>query len=144
MIEDDPHQARIILGLARDTGFKVIVATRGATGLSLARQYRPDAISLDIYLPDMLGWTVLNNLKSDPATRHIPVQIITVDEERQSILARGAFPTSSNRRPPKASSRLSSGSRASRPSGPSGCSLSRITTSSDNPSSSCSMIRISS
>ena len=91
VIEDDPHQARIILGLARDTGFKVIVATRGATGLSLARQFRPDAISLDIYLPDMLGWTVLNNLKFDPATRHIPVQIITVDEERQSVLARGAF-----------------------------------------------------
>ncbi|MGZ3414311.1 MAG: response regulator, partial [Isosphaeraceae bacterium] len=91
VIEDDPHQARIILGQARDTGFKVIVATRGATGLSLARQFRPDAISLDIYLPDMLGWTVLNNLKFDPATRHIPVQIITVDEERQSGLARGAF-----------------------------------------------------
>ena len=103
VIEDDPHQARIILGLARDKGFKVLVATRGATGLSLARQYRPDAISLDIYLPDMLGWTVLNNLKFDPATRHIPVQIITVDEERQSILARGRSPTSSSRRQPRAS-----------------------------------------
>ena len=91
VIEDDPHQARILLGLARDRGFKVIVATRGTTGLSLARQFRPDAISLDIYLPDMLGWTVLNNLKSDPTMRHIPVQIFTVDEERQSALAHGAF-----------------------------------------------------
>jgi CheY-like chemotaxis protein len=91
IIEDDPHQARIILGLARDTGFRGIVATRGATGLSLARQFRPDAICLDIYLPDMLGWTVLNNLKFDPFTRHIPVQIFSVDEERQSGLARGAF-----------------------------------------------------
>ncbi len=91
MIEDDPHQARILLGLARDRGFKVIVATRGATGLTLARQFRPDVISLDIYLPDMLGWTVLNNLKSDPSMRHIPVQICTVDEERQSALAHGAF-----------------------------------------------------
>ena len=91
VIEDDPHQARILLGLARDRGFKVIVATRGAMGLSLARQFHPDAISLDIYLPDMLGWTVLNNLKSDPAMRHIPVQIITVDDERQSALAHGAF-----------------------------------------------------
>jgi CheY-like chemotaxis protein len=90
-IEDDPHYARILLGLARDQGFKVIVATRGATGLALARQFRPDAISLDIYLPDMLGWTALNNLKSDPAMRHIPVQIFTVDEERQSALAHGAF-----------------------------------------------------
>jgi HAMP domain-containing protein/CheY-like chemotaxis protein/signal transduction histidine kinase len=91
VIEDDAHYARILLGLARDRGFKVIVATTGATGLSLARQFRPDAISLDIYLPDMLGWTVLNNLKFDPAMRHIPVQIFTVDEERQSALARGAF-----------------------------------------------------
>src|SRR4029077_2977182 len=91
VIEDDPHQARIVLGLARDRGFKVVVGTRGATGLSLARQYRPDAISLDIYLPDMLGWTVLNNLKSDPAMRHIPVQIITADDQRQSALAHGAF-----------------------------------------------------
>jgi CheY-like chemotaxis protein len=91
VIEDDPHYARILLGLARDRGFKVLVATRGATGLALARQFRPDAISLDIYLPDMLGWTVLNNLKFDPAMRHIPVQIFTVDEERQSALAHGAF-----------------------------------------------------
>jgi HAMP domain-containing protein/CheY-like chemotaxis protein len=91
VIEDDPHYARILLGLARDRGFKVIVATRGATGLSLARQYRPDAISLDIYLPDMLGWTVLNNLKFDASMRHIPVQIFTIDEERQSALAHGAF-----------------------------------------------------
>ena len=91
VIEDDPHHARILQGLARDRGFKVIVATRGATGLSLARQFHPDAISLDIYLPDMLGWTVLSSLKFDPATRHIPVQIITMDEERQSALARGAF-----------------------------------------------------
>ncbi len=91
VIEDDAHYARILLGLARDRGFKVIVATRGATGLSLARQFVPDAISLDIYLPDMLGWTVLNNLKSDPAMRHIPVQIFTIDEERQSALSHGAF-----------------------------------------------------
>ena len=64
IIEDDPHYARILLGLARDKGFKGIVATRGATGLSLARQFQPDAISLDIFLPDMLGWTVLNNSSS--------------------------------------------------------------------------------
>ena len=59
--------------------------------LSLARQYRPTAISLDIFLPDMLGWTVLNQLKLDPATRHIPVQIVTLEEERQHGLAHGAF-----------------------------------------------------
>ena len=91
IIEDDPHYARIVLGLARDRGFKGIVANKGATGLALARQYFPTAISLDIFLPDMLGWTVLNNLKLDPATRHIPVQIVTLDEERQHGLSHGAF-----------------------------------------------------
>jgi CheY-like chemotaxis protein len=91
IIEDDPHYARILLGLARDRGFKGIVAMKGAMGLSLARQYRPAAISLDIFLPDMLGWTVLNQLKLDPATRHIPVQIVTLEEERQHGLAHGAF-----------------------------------------------------
>jgi HAMP domain-containing protein/signal transduction histidine kinase/DNA-binding response OmpR family regulator len=91
IIEDDPHFARILLGLAREKGFKGIVATKGAMGLSLARQFRPAAISLDIFLPDMLGWTVLNQLKLDPATRHIPVQILTLVEERQHGLAHGAF-----------------------------------------------------
>jgi HAMP domain-containing protein/signal transduction histidine kinase/DNA-binding response OmpR family regulator len=91
IIEDDPHYARILLGLARDKGFKGIVAMKGALGLSLARQFRPAAISLDIFLPDMLGWTVLNQLKLDPATRHIPVQVVTLEEERQHGLAHGAF-----------------------------------------------------
>jgi HAMP domain-containing protein/signal transduction histidine kinase/CheY-like chemotaxis protein len=91
IIEDDPHYARILLGLARDKGFKAIVATRGAVGLSLAREFKPTAISLDIFLPDMLGWTVLNNLKLDPTTRHIPVQVITCEEERQHGLSHGAF-----------------------------------------------------
>ena len=91
IVEDDPHYARILLGLARDHGFKGIVANKGTHGLALARQFRPSAISLDIFLPDMLGWTVLNQLKLDPATRHIPVQIVTLEEERQHGLARGAF-----------------------------------------------------
>jgi HAMP domain-containing protein/signal transduction histidine kinase/CheY-like chemotaxis protein len=91
IIEDDPHYARILLGLARDKGFKVIVTGKGAIGISLARQFRPTAISLDIFLPDLLGWTVLNQLKLDPTTRHIPVQIITLEEERQHGLAHGAF-----------------------------------------------------
>ena len=91
VIEDDPHYARILLGLARDKGFKGLVATKGALGLALARQYRPAAISLDIFLPDMLGWTVLNQLKLDPSTRHIPVQIVSLEEERQHGLSHGAF-----------------------------------------------------
>jgi HAMP domain-containing protein/signal transduction histidine kinase/DNA-binding response OmpR family regulator len=91
IVEDDPHYARILLALGRDKGFKGIVAMKGALGLSLARQFRPSAISLDIFLPDMLGWTVLNQLKLDPTLRHIPVQIVTLEEERQHGLAHGAF-----------------------------------------------------
>ncbi len=91
IIEDDPHYARVLLGLARDKGFKGLVATRGNLGLDLAREYRPAAITLDIFLPDMLGWTVLNNLKRDAATRHIPVQIISLEEEQRHGLAHGAF-----------------------------------------------------
>ena len=82
----------MLLGLARDKGFKGIVANRGAGGASRWRkQYLPTAITLDVFLPDMLGWTVLNNLKLDPATRHIPVQMLSVEEERQHGLSHGAF-----------------------------------------------------
>ncbi|HEV2694669.1 MAG TPA: response regulator, partial [Verrucomicrobiae bacterium] len=91
IVEDDPHYARVLVGLARDNGFKAISATRGHTAIALARQFLPTAITLDIFLPDMLGWTVLNNLKLDPATRHIPVQIISIEEERQHGLSHGAF-----------------------------------------------------
>ncbi len=67
------------------------MAGRGIDALALAREYQPNAVSLDIFLPDMLGWTVLSQLKQDPATRHIPVQILTLDEDRRHGLARGAF-----------------------------------------------------
>jgi CheY-like chemotaxis protein len=91
IVEDDPHYARVLADLARHRGFKVLVATRGAEALELAREYRPTAVSLDVFLPDMLGWTVLSHLKQDPSLRHIPVQIITLDENRQHGLSRGAF-----------------------------------------------------
>ena len=91
IVEDDPHYGRVLLNLARDCDFKAIVAKTGAEALSLARKHRPTAVTLDVFLPDMLGWTVLNQLKHDPATRHIPVQILTADEERQYGLERGAF-----------------------------------------------------
>jgi CheY-like chemotaxis protein len=91
IVEDDPHHVRLMADLARYRGFKVLVATRGTEALDLARQYQPTAVSLDIFLPDMLGWTVLNQLKQNPLTRHVPVQIVTIDEDRQNGLARGAF-----------------------------------------------------
>ena len=91
IVEDDPHYARVLVDLARDKGFKVLVAARGSDALDLAKQFQPTAVSLDVFLPDMVGWTVLNQLKHNPLTRHIPVQIITLDEDRQHALARGAF-----------------------------------------------------
>jgi CheY-like chemotaxis protein len=90
-VEDDPHYARIVLGIARSKGFRGVVAQRGQQALSLAHEYHPTAITLDVFLPDMLGWTVLNNLKLDPTTRHIPVQMLSVEEERQHGLSHGAF-----------------------------------------------------
>jgi HAMP domain-containing protein/CheY-like chemotaxis protein/signal transduction histidine kinase len=91
IVEDDPHYARILIDLARDKGFKVLLAMRGDAALDLAKQYQPTAVSLDVFLPDMLGWNVLSQLKQNPLTRHIPVQIVTLDEDRQHGLARGAF-----------------------------------------------------
>jgi HAMP domain-containing protein/CheY-like chemotaxis protein/GAF domain-containing protein len=91
IVEDDPHFARVLLGLVREKGFKGVVTAQGGMVRSLARQYNPLAITLDIFLTDMLGWTVLSHLKQDPATRHIPVQIITVEEERLQGLGHGAF-----------------------------------------------------
>ncbi len=91
VVEDDPHYAGVIRDLARDKGFKVLVAARGADAINLAQQFQPSAVSLDVFLPDMLGWAVLNQLKQNPLTRHIPVQVITLDEDRQHALSRGAF-----------------------------------------------------
>jgi CheY-like chemotaxis protein len=91
IVEDDPHYARVLCDLSRDKGFKVLIASTGTEALTLAREYHPAAISLDVFLPDMLGWTVLNHLKQDPATRHIPVQMLTLDEDRHHGLSRGAF-----------------------------------------------------
>jgi HAMP domain-containing protein/CheY-like chemotaxis protein len=91
IVEDDVTFAGILLDLAREKGFKGLVATGGTLALALARKYKPSAITLDIRLPDRDGWTVLDRLKHDPATSHIPVHIITVEEERQRALKQGAF-----------------------------------------------------
>jgi CheY-like chemotaxis protein len=91
IVEDDVHYARVLSDLSRDKGFKVLIANTGTEALSLVREFSPTAISLDVFLPDMLGWTVLNHIKLDPALRHIPVQMLTLDEDRLHGLARGAF-----------------------------------------------------
>ena len=69
IVEDDPHYARVLVDLAHDHGLKVLVALRGADALSLARDYQPTAVSLDVFLPDMLGWTVLSQLKQESGER---------------------------------------------------------------------------
>jgi HAMP domain-containing protein/CheY-like chemotaxis protein/GAF domain-containing protein len=91
IVEDDINFAGILLDLAREKGFKGLVATRGDAALSLARKYKPDAITLDIKLPDRDGWTVLDRLKHDPNTSHIPVHIISGEEQRQRALHLGAI-----------------------------------------------------
>jgi CheY-like chemotaxis protein len=92
IIEDDVDFARILLDMAREKGFKGIVALRGDTGLALARRFKPDAITLDISLPIIDGWTVLDRLKHDPKTRHIPVHLISAaDEAKARGLRQGAL-----------------------------------------------------
>ncbi len=91
IVEDDINFAGILLDLAREKGFKGVIATRGDAALELARRYRPDAITLDLKLPDRDGWTVLDRLKHDPNTSHIPVHIISGEEQRQRSLYSGAI-----------------------------------------------------
>src|SRR5678815_3951520 len=69
--EDDPAFAQILLDLAREHGFKGIVAQRADRALALAHEFLPTAVTLDLRLPDADGWTILDRLKHDPATRHI-------------------------------------------------------------------------
>jgi len=91
IVEDDPGFAKILLDLAHEKEFKAIIAMRGDAALNLARKFKPDAITLDIKLPDRDGWTVLDRLKHNPQTSHIPVQIISGVEQRSRALRLGAL-----------------------------------------------------
>ncbi len=91
IIEDDPVFARIVGELAAKVGFRPIVAARGDVGLAMARQFRPDAIALDVRLPGLDGWGLLDQFKHDPATRPTPVVMISGGEHRTRALRRGAF-----------------------------------------------------
>jgi CheY-like chemotaxis protein len=90
IIEDDVEFAKTELEVARERGFKGVVAGRGDTGLSLAHDLKPDAIVLDVKLPVMDGWSVLDRLKHHPETRHIPVHIVSAGDGRQNALRAGA------------------------------------------------------
>jgi signal transduction histidine kinase/CheY-like chemotaxis protein len=91
IIEDDSSFARILLDIAHEQGFKCLVSQHGEDALMTARKYRPDAITLDLTLPGMHGYAVLDRLKHDPSTRHIPVQIISVIDDLRRVLKLGAF-----------------------------------------------------
>src|SRR6185312_15256941 len=91
VIENDTNFAKILLDMARDKEFKGLVALDGEAGLQIAHAFHPDAITLDIDMPGMDGWVVLDRLKHNPETRHIPVHIITGIRERQQGLKAGAI-----------------------------------------------------
>jgi CheY-like chemotaxis protein len=91
IVEIDANFAKILLNMAREKGFKGIVCLDGDNGLAAAHEYRPDAITLDIDMPGLDGWKVLERLKHHPSTRHIPVHIISGIERRQQGLKAGAM-----------------------------------------------------
>jgi CheY-like chemotaxis protein len=93
IVENDMAFARLLADVARETGFKVLVTSFGSTALALVRQHHPSAITLDISLPDMEGWRVLERLKSDFETRHVPVTVITTGEDVRRGRTLGAFDT---------------------------------------------------
>jgi CheY-like chemotaxis protein len=91
IVEDDPRFASILLQLVRDSGFKGVVTGEGGAAPALARRFGPEAIMLDIGLPDMDGLALLDLLKRTPETRHIPVHVISADDQRGLGLSMGAF-----------------------------------------------------
>ncbi len=91
IIENDVTFSKVLLEMAREKGFKGLSALDGEAGLQLAHALEPDAITLDIDMPGMDGWAVLDRLKHHPQTRHIPVHIITGIRERQQGLKSGAL-----------------------------------------------------
>jgi signal transduction histidine kinase/DNA-binding response OmpR family regulator/HAMP domain-containing protein len=91
IVDNDLSFSRFLLETARDRGFKGLVTSMGASALALAREFRPDAITLDICLPDISGWRVLERMKNDFATRHIPVFVISTEEETERGLRMGAI-----------------------------------------------------
>ncbi len=91
IVENDLGFARVLLDTAREQGFKGLVTSLGAAALAMAHDYKPHALTLDIFLPDIDGWRVLDRLKNDVATRHIPVCVISTDEARKRALMSGAL-----------------------------------------------------
>jgi HAMP domain-containing protein/signal transduction histidine kinase/CheY-like chemotaxis protein len=91
IVENDISFARFLLDTAREKGFKGLVTSLGAAALAMTREYKLDALTLDIFLPDIEGWRVMERLKNDMRTRHIPVCVISTDEARERALNSGAL-----------------------------------------------------
>jgi len=91
IVEDDRRFAAILRDLAREMGYQCVVAHSANDGLAAAAQYRPSAILLDMNLPDHSGLGVLDQLKRNPQTRHIPVHVVSVADYTQEALGRGAI-----------------------------------------------------
>ena len=90
IVEYDPVFARLLVDIAHRHAFKGLVASTAAAALQLARQYQPMAITLSVTLPDMDGWTLLQQVSDDLGLRHIPVHIVSGEDERSRGLRRGA------------------------------------------------------
>jgi HAMP domain-containing protein/signal transduction histidine kinase/CheY-like chemotaxis protein len=91
VVEDDMRFGRLMLDVARESGFKAILAATGEDAIRLSQKYQPQAITLDLNLPGLHGWSVLDRLKHDPRTRHIPVEVISAFDERDFTLQLGAI-----------------------------------------------------
>lgn len=90
IVEDDPVFARILCDLAHEQGFQCLIAGTADEGALMARQYLPHAVILDMNLPDHTGLSVLDRIKRDVRTRHIPVHVVSVDDDSQAALSSGA------------------------------------------------------
>jgi HAMP domain-containing protein/signal transduction histidine kinase/CheY-like chemotaxis protein len=91
IVEDDPTFASILLDLARSAGLKGVVSTAGAGTLAMARKLQPDAITLDLGLSDIDGFVLLDLLKHDPQTSHVPIHVISGADKLGSVMDMGAF-----------------------------------------------------
>jgi signal transduction histidine kinase/DNA-binding response OmpR family regulator/HAMP domain-containing protein len=91
IIEDDPSFAKLLADQCHEKGFKALVALTGEEGIDLATGYLPAAIVLDLHLPGISGWDVLETLKSNQTTRHIPVHIMSVDDLTIEAFRKGAI-----------------------------------------------------
>ena len=91
IVEDDPVFASILSDIAHEQGFQCLVAGTADEGALMARQYLPHAVILDMNLPDHTGLSVLDRIKRDVRTRHIPVHVVSVDDDSQAALSSGAI-----------------------------------------------------